>query len=221
MLDCKACGKISEVDPRLKLSSFILKNEPKKGKKDKAERKAARKAKQNGQANGNGSGSGAEDNSDNSADKENVEDIGDANGDIASDDDAFTRKIKTEAQVLKNETIEVKDDDWAVDMSEEAVKARQQNLPGEFKQKLVLNGEDEDEDGDDEYNECESPFPLVLSVPDCCLVDCGVDVAWCTDDEFNEDESQLQQLQDKALYTDVSGFIACNTSATHHSTGIR
>ena len=29
-LDCKACGQRSDVDPRLKLSSFILKNEPKK-----------------------------------------------------------------------------------------------------------------------------------------------------------------------------------------------
>lgn len=146
ILDCKACGQRSAVDLRHKLSGFILKTTPKKGKKDKAERKAARKAKQNGQA--NGSGSGAEDNSDNSADKENGDDNGDANGDIASDDDAFTRKIKTEAQILKNETMEVKDDDWAVDMSEEAVKARQQNLPGEFKQKLVLNGDDDEEEGE-------------------------------------------------------------------------
>ncbi|KAK7742133.1 eukaryotic translation initiation factor 5 [Cytospora paraplurivora] len=145
ILDCKACGQRSAVDLRHKLSSFILKTTPKKGKKDKAERKAARKAKQNGQGNGSGSG---DDNSDNSADKENVEDNGDANGDIASDDDAFTRKIKTEAQTLKDQAIEVKDDDWAVDMSEEAIRARQQNLPGEFKQKLVLNGDDEDEDGE-------------------------------------------------------------------------
>ena len=94
-------------------------------------------------------------------------------------------------------------------------------FPEEVGLEMGSEDEGEDEDGDDEYNECESPFPLVLSVPDCCLVDCGVDVAWCPDDEFNEDESQLQQLQDKALYTDVSGFIACNTSATHHSSGIR
>ncbi len=33
-------------------------------------------------------------------------------------------------------------------MSAEAVKARQQNLPGEFKQKLVLNGDDDDEEGE-------------------------------------------------------------------------
>jgi translation initiation factor 5 len=35
-LDCKACGQRSDVDPRLKLSSFIMKNQPKKGKKQQA-----------------------------------------------------------------------------------------------------------------------------------------------------------------------------------------
>ncbi|EOO02728.1 putative eukaryotic translation initiation factor 5 protein [Phaeoacremonium minimum UCRPA7] len=144
ILDCKACGQRTDVDLRLKLSGFILKNAPKKGKKDKAERKAARKAKQNGGNKENGNGSGGDENSDNSGDK----DVDDANVEIASDDDALTRKIKTEAQEIKHEEIEVKDDDWAVDMSEEAVKARQQSLPGEFKQKLVLNGDDDDEEGE-------------------------------------------------------------------------
>ncbi|PSR90371.1 translation initiation factor eIF-5 [Coniella lustricola] len=148
-LDCKACGVHSSVDLRHKLSGFIIKNQAtsKKNKKDKAERKAARKAKQNGTANGKGSDD--EDKSDNSADKENGDSgsaNGDANGDIASDDDALTRRIKAEAQEIKNAAT-VKDDEWAVDMSEEAVKARQQNLPGEFKQKLNI-GEDEDEDGE-------------------------------------------------------------------------
>lgn len=141
LLDCKACGQRTEVDLRLKLSGFILKNVPKKTKKDKAERRAARKAKQNGKA----------ENEDGSGGDENGSDQASPNGDdkgIESDDDAFTRKIKTEAQTLENKTAEVKDDEWAVDMSAEAVKARQQNLPGEFKQKLVLNGDDEDEEGE-------------------------------------------------------------------------
>ncbi|KAK4157148.1 eukaryotic translation initiation factor 5 [Chaetomidium leptoderma] len=136
-LDCKACGQRCDVDLRLKLSGFMLKNVPKKTKLDKAERRAARKAKQNGK--GEENGSGGDDNSDMASPN------GDDNG-IESDDDALTRKIKTEAQILENKAVEIKDDDWAVDMSEEAVKARQQQLPGEFKQKLVLNGEDEDED---------------------------------------------------------------------------
>lgn len=149
ILDCKACGVRSDVDLRLKLSGFILKTAPKKGKKDKAERKAARKAKQNGNGNGNANGSGSgDDGSDHSADKENGN--GDGAHDVASDDDAITRKIKAEAQELKNEEIVVKDDEWAVDMSAEAVKARQEALPDEFKQKLVFNGDGE---GDEEEAE--------------------------------------------------------------------
>jgi len=139
-LDCKACGQRSEVDLRLKLSGFMLKNVPKKTKKDKAERRAARKAKQNGKGEENG-GSGSEGSPDQASPMD--DDKG-----IESDDDALTRKIKSEAHILETKEVEVKDDDWAVDMSEEAVRARQQQLPGEFKQKLVLNGDDEDEEGE-------------------------------------------------------------------------
>lgn len=144
-LDCKACGQRTDVDLRLKLSGFILKNQPKKGKKDKAERKAARKAK----ANGNGTkenGASGDDNSDQaSPNGENVN----KELEYASDDDAMTRKIKTEAQGLREDIdAEVNDDDWAVDMSEEAVKARQRSLPGDFQAKLVLNGDEDDEEGE-------------------------------------------------------------------------
>jgi translation initiation factor 5 len=140
LLDCKACGQRTEVDLRLKLSGFMLKNVPKKTKKDKAERRAARKAKQNGKGDAD-QGSGGDDGSDQAS--PTADDKG-----AESDDDALTRKIKAEAQGLENKQVEVKDDEWAVDMSEEAVKARQQQLPGEFKQKLVLNGDDEDEEGE-------------------------------------------------------------------------
>ncbi|RYP02775.1 hypothetical protein DL764_005605 [Monosporascus ibericus] len=149
LLDCKACGQRTEVDLRLKLSGFILKNQPRKGgKKDKAERRAAKKAKQQQQQNGNkenGHGSGGDDNSENGSNS-----TGDKNsdeGDPGSDDE-FTRKITADAQVIDAPT-EVKDDEWAVDMSEKAVKARQNQLPNEFRQKLVLGGaEDEDEDAE-------------------------------------------------------------------------
>ncbi|KAB5558444.1 domain found in IF2B/IF5-domain-containing protein [Coniochaeta sp. 2T2.1] len=142
-LDCKACGQRTDVDLRLKLSGFILKNQPKKGKKDKAERKAARKAKANGNKENGASG---DDNSDPASPNGEVVD---KELEYASDDDAMTRKIKTEAQGLREDRdVEVNDDDWAVDMSEEAVKARQQSLPGDFKAKLVLNGDDDDEEGE-------------------------------------------------------------------------
>ncbi|KAI5864640.1 domain found in IF2B/IF5-domain-containing protein [Durotheca rogersii] len=148
VLDCKACGQRTDVDLRLKLSGFILKNQPRKGgKKDKAERKAARKAKQQALQNGgkeNGQGSGGE-NSENGSNENGSKNDEEEDG---GSDDEFTRKINADAQVIDAPT-EVKDDDWAVDMSEKAVKARQNQLPSEFRQKLVLGGgEDDDEEGE-------------------------------------------------------------------------
>ena len=146
VLDCKACGQRSDVDLRLKLSSFILKNQPKKGKKDKSEKKARRaKAKENGDAeqNGNGHAGSGESNSDN-ADNDD--------GDLAVEagsDDELTRRINADAKELELHS-EVKDDVWAVDVSEEAVKARAKELPDDLKQKLVV--EDGDEDGEGEMN---------------------------------------------------------------------
>lgn len=145
LLDCKACGQRSDVDLRLKLSGFILKKQPKKGKKDKSEKKAARKAKQqngNGDAEENGQGSGAE--------SGNSENGSNENGDIgneAGSDDELTRRIKDGALQLE-EPVEVKDDEWTVDMSAEAVKARQQQLPDDLKQKIVAGGDDDDDDGE-------------------------------------------------------------------------
>jgi len=146
VLDCKACGQRSDVDLRLKLSGFILKQEPKKGKKDKSTKKAARKARQqNGNADNeeNGQASGSEGNSENGSNE---------NGDVgveAGSDDEPTNRIKADADQIET-PVEVKDDEWTVDMSAEAVKARQQQLPDDLKQKLVLGGggDDEDEDGE-------------------------------------------------------------------------
>lgn len=144
VLDCKACGQRSDVDLRLKLSGFILKNQPKKGKKDKAAKKEARRAKENGNTDGkeNGNASGSENNSEHGSND---------NGDVAIEagsDDELTRRIKAEAQEIE-QPAEVKDDEWTVDMSAEAVKARQQQLPDDLKQKLVLGGgEDDEEDGE-------------------------------------------------------------------------
>ncbi|RGP70515.1 translation initiation factor 5 [Fusarium longipes] len=136
-LDCKACGKLSDVDLRLKLSGFILKNQPKKGKKDKAERRAAKKARQNGNAANGTNGAGSDEVSDNGSNENGDDDAG--------SDDEF-QKVQAEAAAVAQEN-EVKEHEWAVDMSEEAVKARQASLPGEFKAKLNI-GDDDDEDGD-------------------------------------------------------------------------
>lgn len=143
LLDCKACGQRSDVDLRLKLSSFILKNQPKKGKKDKSDKKARRaKTKDNGDAeqNANGHAGSPASNSDN-PDEEDVE-----VGAEAASDDELTRRINAEAKDL-DISAPIKDEEWAVDVSEEAVKARAKELPGELKQKLAFE-EDEDVEGE-------------------------------------------------------------------------
>ncbi|CAF9924608.1 MAG: hypothetical protein ALECFALPRED_002803 [Alectoria fallacina] len=142
-LDCKACGRRSDVDLRLKLSSFILKNQPKKGKKDKAEKKARRAmAKENGDVDQNGNGHASPDGS--NSDNADAED-----GDLtleAGSDDELTRRINAEAKDLNGS--DAKDDQWTVDVSEAAVKARAQELPDDFKQTLTLDGDDEEGEGE-------------------------------------------------------------------------
>lgn len=143
IFDCKACGQRTHADLRHKLSSFILKNAPKKGKKDKSTKKAERRARKEAERNGNGDangGSPGESGSDNADDD-------DDDGDAGSDgDDALTRKINAEAKEL-NEPEQEKEVEWAIDMSEGAIKARAKALPEDLKQSLVLDGGDED--GDD------------------------------------------------------------------------
>lgn len=134
ILDCKACGHRTDVDIRLKLSGFIIKHESKKGNK-KADKKAARRAKKQAAQNGNGSGDEGSDNSGENG----------ANGDDDSEDE-FDRAAAT----IESDN-EVRDDDWAVDMSEAAVKARQAQLPDEFKGKL--NIDDDEAGGDSVYDE--------------------------------------------------------------------
>jgi translation initiation factor 5 len=144
-LDCKACGQRSDVDPRLKLSTFIIRNSAvgKGGKKDKAAKKARRernKEKTDATANGDKDGSPGDSNSDH-ADGEN--------GDVgieANSDDELTRRIKAGADNITAED-GIEDDNWAVDVSEEAVRARAKELPTDLKNSLVL--EDAEEDGAD------------------------------------------------------------------------
>ncbi|KAJ0417439.1 domain found in IF2B/IF5-domain-containing protein [Aspergillus carlsbadensis] len=145
ILDCKACGQRTDVDPRLKLSTFILRNNTSgKGKKDKASKKARRDRKKE-ETNGE-NGSPGDSNSDN----------GDGeNGDSpeAHSDDELTRRINSAAQNIEAED-EIEDDSWAVDVSEEAVKARAKELPDDLKRTLVLEeGDDEGADGPSAYDE--------------------------------------------------------------------
>jgi len=129
--DCKACGQRTDVDNRHKLAGYITKNPPKKEKKSKAEKaeKASKKGKKNGDAEASPKDSGSED------------------GDLALEagsDDELTRTIKQHAEKINGKT--VKDDEWAVDMSEEAIKARARGLPDDLKRSLVIDGENDDDD---------------------------------------------------------------------------
>ncbi|OJJ01365.1 hypothetical protein ASPVEDRAFT_130368 [Aspergillus versicolor CBS 583.65] len=145
ILDCKACGQRSDVDPRLKLSTFIVRNNTsgKGGKKDKAAKKARRERNKEKDSAANGeNGSPGDSNSDN----------GDENGDFALEahsDDELTRA----AQDIEADD-GVEDDNWAVDVSEEAVKARAKELPDDLKRALALDdGDDEGAEGPSVYDE--------------------------------------------------------------------
>lgn len=145
LLDCKACGQRSNVDIRLKLSGFILKNEPRKGKKDKSSKKARRaQAKANGTKDENASLNGG-------SPGESQSDNGDENGDLeldANSDDELTRRIQAEAKEISKPNGDAQDDDdWKLDMSAEAIAARQKDLPSDFKATLVLDDDDEGEEG--------------------------------------------------------------------------
>ncbi|CAI7637286.1 unnamed protein product [Penicillium palitans] len=138
-LDCKACGQRSDVDPRLKLSTFIVRNNPKGGKKEK--KKSRREREKEKAANGEDASPGDSNNSENGED-----------GDYAleaNSDDEVTRQ----AQAIEAEA-EIKDDEWAVDVSEEAVKARAKDLPSDLKRALVIeDGDDEGADGPSAYEQ--------------------------------------------------------------------
>nr|KMM65738.1 eukaryotic translation initiation factor 5 [Coccidioides posadasii RMSCC 3488] len=142
LLDCKACGERSEVDSRLKLSSFVLKNQPKKGKKDKSTKKTRRERNKEKAENGENGENGETNGSPGDSPSE-----GDENGDVAAEahsDDEFTRRINAEAKEIEQDN-EIDDDEWAVDVSEEAVKARAKELPDDLKRSLVFDDEDEGE----------------------------------------------------------------------------
>ncbi|KAL7266872.1 eukaryotic translation initiation factor 5 [Rhizina undulata] len=138
--DCKACGQRTDVDPRHKLSSYIVKNPPKREKKSKT---TCGKSKKSRDENGNSpKDSGSEEQQD------------DAHDDGASDDE-LTKRIKAEAKELpqNGNGDNIKDDDWAVDMSQEAIKARAQNLPDDLKKALVIEVDEDHEEGGNSYDQ--------------------------------------------------------------------
>ncbi|KZV61373.1 eukaryotic translation initiation factor 5 [Peniophora sp. CONT] len=126
--DCKACGVRSDVDMRHKLTTYIVKNPPKKTKNKKG-----------GHAEGPSVGAGAPP-PDAAAEAEGE------NGDAGSDDE-LTKRIKSEAAELSQDTALAKED-WSADTSPEAVKARMEKLGAGMADLAVAAGDDDDdEDG--------------------------------------------------------------------------
>ena len=139
VLDCKACGERSEADLRHKLAGFIVKTEPKggkKGKKEKMSRRDRAKAEAEQTASNNGA-SPHDSHSDENAD-------GDDDGELAAgSDDEFTHQITEAAKVIDSNGAD-KEEEWAIDTSAEAIAARAKELPSDLKRSLAF---DEDEEG--------------------------------------------------------------------------
>ncbi|KAK9457992.1 domain found in IF2B/IF5-domain-containing protein [Dipodascopsis uninucleata] len=127
--DCKACGKRSPIDLSHKLAGVILKNPPPSAgggskKNGVPGKKSGKKSKQNDDA-----------------------DVEDGEG----SDDELTKRIAAEASSLPtNDNDDDDDDDWAVDTSEEAVRARVKELESQVGALAVV---DEETDPNDTYSQ--------------------------------------------------------------------
>uniref|UniRef100_A0A060TBZ9 ARAD1B18788p n=1 Tax=Blastobotrys adeninivorans TaxID=409370 RepID=A0A060TBZ9_BLAAD len=131
---CKACGQRTKVDPGHKLTSFIVKNPPANSKSKK--KAATASANVGGAAVDAGSGAGSDSGNGNANGADNAD---------GEEDDELTKRINSEAAGLPDESYGGDDDSWTVDVSEEAVRARQKELERSLAV-LDVNGDDDEED---------------------------------------------------------------------------
>ncbi|KAK6201261.1 eukaryotic translation initiation factor 5 [Scheffersomyces amazonensis] len=173
--DCKACGKISPIEPKHKLYSYIVKNPP-----------ASKKGKKAATATANVVGGG-----------KSISDIAqDSNGGVDGelgdgdeDDDILAKKFNKEAAAL--ETVVVKDEDWSVDMSEEAVAARARELEGlnlnETQSKFNELGEWLLQESEDSKDDLPSDVEIYKKISELDIIDQAETVQVLAQVLFDED----------------------------------
>ncbi|KAF3924865.1 hypothetical protein ABW21_db0204971 [Orbilia brochopaga] len=154
--NCKACGQRTKVDPRLKLSSYIIKNPPTSHKKEKKDKKDRKKAKANGNGDENKEGS----NSEGDATKN-----GNGNGHVqstnnldtyaaeAGSDDEFTRTITVAANEIPADGSGEGKHAFSIDMSEKAIRERQKHELTAAVERLTLGNDDEECEDDSPYDQ--------------------------------------------------------------------
>ncbi|CED85358.1 Translation initiation factor 5 (eIF-5) [Phaffia rhodozyma] len=150
--DCKACGARTPVDLRHKLTSFIVKNPPPVEKKIK------------------GLKSGAENST--AANAEAIqgkavsvtpegETVAAAEGDAEDGADGQANVEVDESDIPGYDRVNEDDDDWAEDMSPEAVAAREKELAKQLKGMSILGGQVDGPSGggdDDDEEDEDSPY---------------------------------------------------------------
>jgi translation initiation factor 5 len=131
--DCKACGERTSVDMRHRLSTYIIKNPPKKKSKNNKGGHAEAPSPSNEVNGATATGENRE------AEEE------------AGSEDEMTRRIKAEALELKAES-QLADEGWSADTSPEAVKARIGTVAAGLAS-LGLGEDESDEDADSPYTQ--------------------------------------------------------------------